>query len=77
MLTFYLKSSASRAINKEVRREMADKKADKAEKDGDGHPVKNMHGGERDPNRHKGYEHPKETFLDAGGDVLDEVVGAM
>ena len=38
---------------------------------------KNKHGNERNPNRHKGYEHPKETFLDAGGDVLDEGMEAM
>ena len=37
----------------------------------------NKKGEKRNPNRHKGYEEPKDTFLDAGGDVLDEVMGAM
>jgi hypothetical protein len=38
---------------------------------------KNIHGDKRNPERHKGYEDPKQTYLDAGGDVLDEAMEAI
>jgi hypothetical protein len=46
-----------------------------SERDEDGNKIKAPK--DRDPNRHKGFEDPKRTYLDAGGDVLDEAMGAM